>query len=211
MGRPTTALLSSESIARAALDLIDDGRDPTMRAIAARLSVSAPSLYYHVKNKDGVVNLIRDLLVRDAPSIPEDAHWRDVAEAVFRDVYHLYATRPRLAVLFAQTPISSTGVLDIYQHLAEAIMAAGVDARDTAVVLEMLDSYAIGLGVEHAAPSTVWEVTDLDSPLARAAAAWPEPSARLDEAFERGLRLILDHVESIIWRGESRSGVATQH
>jgi hypothetical protein len=90
-------------------------------------------------------------------------------------------------------------------------MAAGVDARETAVVLEMLDSYAIGLGVEHAAPSMVWEVTDMNSPLAQAAASWPEPSARLDEAFERGLRLILDHVESIIAHGENRSEVTTHH
>lgn len=206
MGRPTTPLLSSQLIARTALELIDDGHDPTMRAIAARLSVSAPSLYYHVSSKGGVVNLIRDLLVSDAPPIPRDTHWRLMAEMVFRGVYRLYARRPRLAVLFAQTPVSSPGALEVYQQLAEALMSAGVVARETAVVLEMLDSYAIGLGVEHAAPTIVWRVTDSESPLARASAAWPEPSARLDEAFERGLRLMLDHVENIIAANETRSG-----
>ena len=48
VGRPAVAVLSTERIAEAALEMIDGGRDFSMRSLARSLEVSTPSLYYHV-------------------------------------------------------------------------------------------------------------------------------------------------------------------
>lgn len=189
--------LSIDVIAQAALDLLDEDKEPSMRAIARRLGVSAPSLYHHVSSKDEVVNLIRDALSATAPPSPAYATWREQAEDMFRGLYGLYAARPRLAELFVRSPIKSLAVLDAYGDLARQMMSEGFTARDVAVVLEMLDSYAIGLGFGHAAPENVWDVEDESHPLALATAALT-PRERLDEAFERGLALLLDGAQRLI-------------
>ncbi|MGV8882312.1 MAG: TetR/AcrR family transcriptional regulator [Rhodoglobus sp.] len=196
MVRPSQPL-STDLIAQAALDLIDEDKAPSMRAIARRLGVSAPSLYHHVSSKDDVVNLIRDVLSASALPSPAYATWREQAEDMFRGLYGLYAARPRLAELFVRSPIKSLRVLDAYGDLARQMMSDGFTPRDVAVVLEMLDSYAIGLGLGHAAPATVWDVEGESHPLALAAAAVVHRD-RLDEAFERGLILILDGAQRLL-------------
>jgi TetR/AcrR family transcriptional regulator, tetracycline repressor protein len=61
---PATERVTREAIARAALALIQaDGVGAvTMRAVAERLAIRAPSLYEHVRSKDELL----DLLVREA-------------------------------------------------------------------------------------------------------------------------------------------------
>lgn len=189
--------LSTDVIAQAALDLLDEDKEPSMRAIARRLGVSAPSLYHHVSSKDEVVNLIRDALSATAPPSPAYSTWREQAEDMFRGLYSLYAARPRLAELFVRSPIKSLAVLEGYGDLAQQMMSEGFSSRDIAIVLEMLDSYAIGLGLSHASPAMVWDVDDESHPLALAAAA-VDRRDRLDEAFERGLALLLDGAQRLI-------------
>ncbi|MCG6492904.1 TetR/AcrR family transcriptional regulator C-terminal domain-containing protein [Kitasatospora sp. A2-31] len=64
MGRPSRPLLSRESIARAALDTVDEqGADGlTMRAVADRLGVKAASLYNHVSGKDELIDALAELV-----------------------------------------------------------------------------------------------------------------------------------------------------
>lgn len=197
MARPPHPPLSTAVIARAALDLLDRDEEPSMRAIARHLGVSAPSLYHHVSSKDDVVNLVRDALSEGVRLPAEYSGWREQAEDMFRRLYGLYAARPRLAELFVRTPITSHAVLDAYGSLAERMESVGFAPRDIAVVVEMLDSYAIGLGLAHASPTPTGSVEDQTHPLALAAAAWPTARARIDEAFERGLKLLLDDAETL--------------
>lgn len=62
---PTKQPLTPERVFRAAVDLADEGgmRAVTMRAVADRLGVEAMSLYYHVKNKEGVLDGMVDTIV----------------------------------------------------------------------------------------------------------------------------------------------------
>jgi AcrR family transcriptional regulator len=82
MGRPSTAVISRERAAKAALGVIDvlglDGF--SLEAVAKRLGVKAPSLYHHFSNKNALLAEVARLLLVDVvvPSpVPgeDDREW----------------------------------------------------------------------------------------------------------------------------------------
>lgn len=197
MGRPSVARLSIEGIVDEALALIDSGDTFSMRALGKRLGVAAPSLYYHVGGLDHLVDLIRDRMVRDfPPPAPEGGRpWRDELEAILRSMRAGYAAHPRLVALLVGTPITSETVLGIYERMAAALHAAGFAPHAVSVYLEALDSFALGVALERAAPSEVWRTSPATGALAAASSAWTDADARLDAAFELGLQALLDAID----------------
>ena len=74
-GRPTTALITCETATEAALTLIDrNGLEAlSVQSVAQVLGVSAPSLYYHFRNKEELLaQIARALLVEVGH---EKEHW----------------------------------------------------------------------------------------------------------------------------------------
>lgn len=69
MARPATALISRERAARAALGVIDvRGLGAlSLEAVAKRLGVKAPSLYYHFNDKNALLAEVARLLLVDTP------------------------------------------------------------------------------------------------------------------------------------------------
>lgn len=67
MGRPSKPLITKESAAKAALHVIDEeGLDAlSVNAVAKRLNVKAPSLYYHFKNKSELLSAVARALLAD--------------------------------------------------------------------------------------------------------------------------------------------------
>jgi AcrR family transcriptional regulator len=72
VGRRSDLALSRESIARAALAILDeDGAAAvTLRNIAARLGVQSPSLYNHVTSKDDILDAVTELIDREIANSP---------------------------------------------------------------------------------------------------------------------------------------------
>ncbi|WDG18411.1 TetR/AcrR family transcriptional regulator [Microbacterium sp. Clip185] len=198
MGRPRTALLSSERIVDEALELFDSGEPFSMRALAKRLGVAAASLYYHVDGIDHLIDVIRDRMVRDDPPPAPDVHrgWREEVEAILRAMHAGYARHPRLVSALVGAPITSQSVLDLYERLASALQRAGFAPVQVAVHLEVLDSFALGVALERAAPAEVWRIASQDGALFAASRAWADPDERLDAAFEHGLHGLLDAIEA---------------
>ncbi|KXC05899.1 MULTISPECIES: TetR/AcrR family transcriptional regulator [Microbacterium] len=191
------ARLSVERIVDEALALIDSGDTFSMRALGKRLDVAAPSLYYHVGGLEHLIDLIRDRMVQDFPPPPPDRGrpWREELEAILHSMRAGYAAHPRLVALLVGTPITSEAVLGIYERMAAALFAAGFAADAVSVHLEALDSFALGIALERAAPAEVWRTSPATSALAAASAAWADADARLDAAFEVGLLALLDAIE----------------
>lgn len=196
MARSAQSALSVGRIVDEALVLFDSGDDFSMRALAKRLGVAAPSLYYHLDGLDHLINLIRDRMVQDFPPPPPspDRPWREEVEAILRAMRDSYAAHPQLVAKLVGTPITSAPVLETYERMAAALRSAGFTASEVAVHLEVLDSFAIGVAIERAAPSEVWHMTEATAVLAEANEAWPDPDARLDAAFEAGLAALLDAI-----------------
>jgi TetR/AcrR family transcriptional regulator, tetracycline repressor protein len=77
--RPQTRALDRDEIVRAAFALLDArGLDSlSMRELAAALSVQAPALYWHVRNKGELVGLMAASIYQGAyASVPESENWR---------------------------------------------------------------------------------------------------------------------------------------
>jgi AcrR family transcriptional regulator len=192
VGRPVTPLLSVDLIAETAIQLIDSGERFSMRRLAKELGVSPPALYNHVESKDALVELIRGSIAAAHPvPVDESGTWVDQVATIARAQRAAYAAHPNVVPFFIGVPIAEPAVLAIYGALARALGSAGFNDAEVGVLLEVLDSFAIGNALEHRAPEQIWADPDDEGALARAMRSWADPQALLDEAFETGLEFVL--------------------
>lgn len=80
MGRPRKPLISREAATRAALDLIDESGLPSfsLGAVAKRMSIQAPSLYYHFHDKaELLAEVARFVLLKVELRRDEGLSWED--------------------------------------------------------------------------------------------------------------------------------------
>lgn len=197
MGRPLIPLLSVELIAETALEIIDSGDPFSMRKLAKRLGVSPPALYNHVESKDALVELIRGVMVAEHP-VPKEipGTWVDRVTVIARAQRAAYSTHPNVVPLLIGVPIAEPAVLEIYRELARALSTAGFDDAEVSVLLEVIDSFAIGNALELRSPEESWVDPDDEGALARAMRSWNDPKAMLDEAFETGLEFIIGGMQA---------------
>ncbi len=196
VGRPLTPLLSVELITETALQIIDSGEPFSMRRLAKRLGVSAPALYNHVESREALVELIRGWMVAAHPVPEESGTWVDRVAAIARAQRAAYSAHPHVVPMLIGVPIAEPAVLEIYRALARTLASAGFDDAEVRVLLEVIDSFAIGNALEQGAPQQVWVDSDDDGALARAMRSWSDPRALLDEVFETGLEFILGGMQA---------------
>ncbi|MFV0275625.1 MAG: TetR/AcrR family transcriptional regulator [Parahaliea sp.] len=81
MGRPSKPMISREGAIQAALEILDEeGLDKlSLQAVARRMGVRAPSLYYHFENKSELMaGVARLILSRPPPSrINRQKDWKE--------------------------------------------------------------------------------------------------------------------------------------
>jgi TetR/AcrR family transcriptional regulator, tetracycline repressor protein len=81
-GRPLKPLITRDAAVKVAIDLLGrEGIDAlSVQAVARAMSVTAPSLYYHFKDKDELLQLVaRELLREVGADAPEQAGWKERA------------------------------------------------------------------------------------------------------------------------------------
>ncbi|MGW6914142.1 TetR/AcrR family transcriptional regulator C-terminal domain-containing protein [Kitasatospora sp. NPDC054939] len=130
--------LSRERLIRTALDLADaEGLGAlSMRAIAARLGVSAMSPYRHVTSKEELVLLAADAAFGEAvyPADPPQG-WRPRLELGARTLWTLFRRHPWLVQL---SPVSRPLVLpNLMVHAEWALAALDGHGLDAATVLDI--------------------------------------------------------------------------
>ncbi|MEU6236189.1 TetR/AcrR family transcriptional regulator, partial [Kitasatospora sp. NPDC047058] len=239
-GRPrepaaTDGELTRERIVRAALELADaEGLGAlSMRAVAARLGVSAMATYRYVTSKEELVLLTADAAFGEAayPAEPP-AGWRARLELGARTLWALFRRHPWLAQL---SPVTRPLVLpNLMTHAEWALAALEGHGLDAVTVLDthvLLYSYIEGIAVNlereaHAQAATgITEDEWMDtrsSALDELVASGRFPAfARLmagltdgydldlDALFEFGLANLLDGLAARIGRsGDTRQGTA---
>lgn len=189
MARPTTTLLTVDAIVDAALEAVDAGESLGMRSLAKRLAVAPSSLYHHVRSLPHLVNLIRDRLGRDRPV--GEGHWAEQLSVGIRAQRGIYARHPKLLPLLVATPITSPFALQHYEDLAATLLSTGMTAADAAIVLEILDSFAIGSGLEAAGADQAWDGIEAAPKLLAVTLAWANTADKLETAFETGLAILI--------------------
>jgi AcrR family transcriptional regulator len=144
--------LSRESIAEAALAILDETGEEnalTMRALAQRLGVQAPSLYAHISGLDDLLDLIHR---RINETIDVDVLVASNDESDFRTFVHryrdAYRIHPVAATMIASRAINRDHALRVYEPIAAYLLARKVPSTLVMPVMAMLDNLIMGSAVE---------------------------------------------------------------
>jgi AcrR family transcriptional regulator len=170
--------LSADLIADAALALVDSGQPFGVNALARSLGVTPSSLYNHVDGRDAIIELMRGRLGSTYLTETPSGTWDEIVEATVRASRRMYAEHPF--------------VIASYDNLATALLGAGFPDDEVIMVIAILDSFAIGFGLDLASPDDIWRPETPTTSLGRLLAVAPRGAERSDQVFETGLELLLD-------------------
>lgn len=217
--------LTREAIVDAALEVLDrDGMDAlSMRRVAEALGTGPASLYWHVRNKEELLQLLFERLTAEIPLPPPDpARWReqlrDLARAM-REQAHQHRDAARLSL--GRVP-SGPAFARTTQWLFEVLTPLGVPDRvvgllgDAAALFVGAFALEEALGVasptgeplEEQAIARMFRGYLESLPeerfphLVRAAAALFEPSR--EERFEFGVDLLLRGLSTYVRNDATR-------
>jgi AcrR family transcriptional regulator len=209
--RRTRAPLSQEAIVDAALRVLDreGAAGLSMRRIGEELGSGAGALYWHVENKEQLVQLLFDRVIGELPLTEIDpANWREQVKQAARDVREAMNRHPGIAQLsFGRIPLGPNAIR-YFEWQLSLLRAGGLPDRVAALAGDLLALYIDAFSYEECveAPfasdeggaSFIAEIrTYLESlPPDRfpnlTQLAEPLMSGSRDERFEFGLEILVD-------------------
>ncbi|MFD7700676.1 TetR/AcrR family transcriptional regulator C-terminal domain-containing protein [Streptomyces caelestis] len=146
--------LSREAIARAAMRVLErEGiAGLSMRKVAAEVGVKAASLYWHVRNKEQLLDLLNDELMADAQPPPRNGEWREqFREYCMRYRAHLLGRRDAAKVVAGRLA-PGPHLLGLMEDQLDRLRGAGFADRDAALITYVLGAYVQGFVLQEQAP-----------------------------------------------------------
>jgi len=203
--------VKQEHIIHAAFQLLDEAgiEGVSLRKVACSLGIRAPSLYWHFKNKQALIDAMADAMIAEvALDIPEGQPWRVTMHQIANEFRTAFKAHRDGARVYAGTFLATENVLRVGDATIAALVDAGASVEFAATTA--LDSiyYVMGFVIEEQSlpdqPGAMEGVQQAFFELARARFphCWEardvlaEP--RFDERFTNGIDLILDGVEQQI-------------
>ncbi|GAA3054639.1 hypothetical protein GCM10017562_18820 [Streptomyces roseofulvus] len=198
MARP--ALSREEVLDTAAALVRAHGPDGlTMRGLAAALGTAVTSIYWHVGNRESLLDALAERTVTDLGAIRP--HGEDPAERIASVAHALRRAlreRPHLVAMVHERGLTERMFLPAHRALAREAHAAGLRGERAAELVRAVAFQVVGYvlvernreraPVQSPADQELWdaETADADPPLARALAA-PVEADRLFAASVRAL------------------------
>ena len=134
------------TLAATALELIqEDGLDAlTMRTLADRSGVKAASLYWHVRDREELLELVADTLLARVPTPTHGLDWREAALAMCTaTAAHIAGQRDGDRILH-EVP-GAVRRSAVYTRLAQDVAGRGIGAGTAAEVAAMMIGYVVTL------------------------------------------------------------------
>jgi AcrR family transcriptional regulator len=191
----------------AALAIADEqGLDAvTMRAVAARIGVTAMALYPHVSSKDDLLDGLVDHLLAEL-SRPDPAQpWPDRLRALGRSAREVAHRHPAVAPLLFTRPAATPGAVMVVDIIYQALLDAGVPAGEVARVERLVSTFVLGYAISETGGRfgtgdprerrALLEGTEL--PAHRALLARLETSISWDAEFETDLDDLIKLIENV--------------
>jgi TetR/AcrR family transcriptional regulator, tetracycline repressor protein len=198
--------LTQEQVVRGAVDLMARAglEALTLRRLATELGVSAPTLYWHVRNKRQLLDLMAEALVSRAGRRTSPAHgqpWWDWLAEQARLRWRVLTTHRDAALVVAGNRPTETSLPDVEEIVASLVVVGFPPAEALRTILS-IGNYVIGCAVEYQAEAArepdperdarllaqVHDTGDLPNlQAALAAVGRPDPAA----SFEHGLGLLI--------------------
>ncbi|MFG1816850.1 TetR/AcrR family transcriptional regulator [Kribbella sp. NPDC049174] len=201
--------LSRDRVLSAAVAVADTGGlgSLTIRSLAQQLGVKPMSVYYHVANKDEILDGIVDFVFSQIELPSATGDWR--AEIQRRAVSARQVLRRHSWAIALMESRTTPGPATLRHHDAviATLRAAGFSRAMTAHAYALLDAYVYGFAVQEAAlpfegPETVGSVAepimehfaagDYPHLVEMATEYYLKPGYDFGDEFEFGLNLILD-------------------
>ena len=173
--------LTKDELFERALAIADaDGLEAlTMRRLAAEVGVEAASLYYHVPNKDALLDGVV-VRMRSEMRIPESlpAGWMELMEAIFAEYRRMLAAHPNLISLAGRRVETDpdSGLVFLTQ--------VGFSDDDAVELWQSVMAFTIGFSM-FSSPHLATATDDLPPELGARMEQWR------DETCTRTLRIIL--------------------
>ena len=215
--------LTREQIVEAATRLVDaEGLDAlSMRRLGHELGAGATTLYWHIKNKRQLEDLMLDALIGEVAADVKPAHgWRNELAEVARALRRILLRHRHIAPLLGERPTVGPHALDAAERVMGILRGAGFDDRTTSLASGALINYASGFALfESRAPGAHGDSAEAKQLAAEVMAyfrALPEDrypnllavaNVRVDEEeqFEFGLQRLLDGFADDLDRGGTTS------
>ncbi|MFJ5924016.1 TetR/AcrR family transcriptional regulator [Kitasatospora sp. NPDC092948] len=215
MAEPT---LTRQSLAAAALHVLErDGlAGLSMRKVAAEVGVKAASLYWHVRNKEELLDLLTDALLADAELPPREGTWRDQFLEYGRAYRALLLAKRDAAKVVAGRLTPGPHILAVLEDQLDRLREAGFADADAAMASYLLSAYVQGFVLQEQSPLSAAEAAGASrGEVARAAgdsfralppATYPNLVALADDLtdpdmdtrFEFGLQRLADGLAALL-------------
>jgi AcrR family transcriptional regulator len=150
--------LSRDVIVDGALRLLDrDGAAGfSMRKLAEELGVGAGAIYWHVENKEQLLQLVFDRVIGELPTpAAEPERWREQIKQAARDERDMMRRHPGLAQLsFGRIPVGPNAVRYMEWHLS-ILRSGGLSDRVAALAGDLLYLYIGAFSYEECVGTAV--------------------------------------------------------
>lgn len=139
--------LSRAGLAETARQMVSEaGFDElTVRGVARRLGVSAPSLYEHVSNKDDLLDLVVGQILRDAArDWDPPSEWAALVRYIARWWHRVLSEHPEVYRSVLRRPMDAPVALDTVERVVTALTAAGLAVEESVAAYGQLFGYVVG-------------------------------------------------------------------
>jgi AcrR family transcriptional regulator len=208
--------ISRERIVSAALELLDEeGIDGvTARALAHRLGVRAPALYWHMSNKQEILDEMGTEIARRVAAtladLPPELGWRDGLATYARVLRREYLAHRDGARTFSGTKLTDPGVLRSQEVHLKAWTAAGLDLKQAVAAAQTVTAFVVGFVIEEQerAGTERYLLAERDEKIGEGAPLVTEAGryilADAEANFEEYLALVLAGIKATYGPGEAK-------
>ena len=204
--------LSRERVLSAAVSLADEGgiEALTMRKLARELGVEAMSLYYHVANKDDILDGMVDVVFGEIDLRSGDAGWKTAMRERAISTRTVLSLHPWASSMMQSRPNPGPALLRHHNWVIGTLSEAGFSIELTAHAFSAMDAYVYGFALqEETLPfETVEDVAEIAEAFLEQFPTdeYPhlaeftvehvmQPGYSYSDEFEFGLDLVLDGLE----------------
>ncbi|WGL59469.1 TetR/AcrR family transcriptional regulator C-terminal domain-containing protein [Pigmentibacter sp. JX0631] len=116
----------SQNIINAALELLDEVgfEGLTMRKLADKLNIKAPTLYWHFKNKQELIDKMADSLFSDVALVPlnNEMKWSDQVKLISKEIRQALLSRRDGGLIYAGTVVPTENVFRVYHAVVNPLI-----------------------------------------------------------------------------------------
>jgi AcrR family transcriptional regulator len=204
-------VLTQEAIIEAAAEVADAGgvAAVTMRSVAKILGVEAMSLYYHVANKDALLDSLADWVFEQITLPDVEDNWRIGMVARAHSARSVLSKHPWALGMLESRPTPGEKLLRHHDSVLGCLLRGGMTPVLAAHAFSAIDSYIFGFVLNEASLSSEPENSEQEgfsAAVAKQAEKYPNMALiamaamndfnfTFEDEFDYGLNLILDGFE----------------